>query len=125
MLTNITYQVEMENRIKFLAKNDALTTLPNYHSLHEHLNEIFERKEMSNFALFYIDLDNFHEVEYTLGHQISDEIMKHVANRIVRVIPTNSFLAKFRSETFALVLHDSSDKRVMTDIANEIIKTIG
>lgn len=124
MLTDISQQVELKEKLNFLAKHDALTSLPNYYSLHEKLDELITSDSSKKFALFFIDIDNFNDLNHSLGFQIADKVIKRVSNRLINVLPENSYLAKLDYDTFALIINDYENKEAIFQFAERILEVI-
>lgn len=124
LLTDISEQVNMEEQMLFLAKHDALTSLPNYHSFHTQLDHLLNNHIGTKFALYYIDIDNFYEINYSLGHKIGDKVIKQVASRLTNILPVNGYVAKLDNDTFAFILHDYKEKETVLNFAEKISKVI-
>jgi len=68
----------MQDRLNHMAYYDKLTNLPNRQFLLEHLSAITANKRQSDFAMFFIDLDNFKKVNDTEGHEAGDRLLVNV-----------------------------------------------
>ncbi len=73
-----------EDRLKYLAYYDPLTSLPNRRSFNEQLNRILKRSRRngSNAALMFIDLDNFKRINDSIGHARGDRLLVEIAKRL-------------------------------------------
>lgn len=104
--SNVTASKESEDRIAHLAHYDVLTGLPNRVTLMEAL----ERKVRAKLgpdefrALFWLDLDNFKWVNDTLGHPAGDDLLKLVADRIVKACEPNDLVARLGGDEFAIIV---------------------
>lgn len=124
MISDISKRMEMQETLEFLAKNDALTGLPNYHSLHEELDLLIKDKATDSFALLYIDLDDFDWIIDYLGHDIGEMVLKKIANRLISMGHENSYLAKIESDAFVFVVRHDEDKETVFQFAEDIIKKV-
>ncbi|MGQ4277683.1 diguanylate cyclase, partial [Pseudidiomarina sp. E22-M8] len=81
---DITAQKKLERDLKHQATHDTLTGLPNREALIEILTGAIARAERSGevSALLFLDLDGFKTINDTYGHQVGDEVLKTLANRI-------------------------------------------
>ncbi|MEM6708479.1 MAG: bifunctional diguanylate cyclase/phosphodiesterase [Pseudomonadota bacterium] len=105
LLRDLTEKLRSENRIKRLAYYDSLTGLLNRSSMSQRLNEqIHIRDEaFAPFALAYFDIDRFKYYNDSFGHDVGDEILKHVATQVASSIrfSTDSGLGDERDPDFA------------------------
>jgi diguanylate cyclase (GGDEF)-like protein len=98
---------ESKERFRQAAFNDALTNLPNRNSFIETLKFRLEKSRHSaehNFAVLFLDLDRFKTVNESLGHSTGDVLLKHVGERLKKLIGAEDTLARFGGDEFGLVL---------------------
>jgi diguanylate cyclase (GGDEF)-like protein len=101
---DITQRRQSESRIAHLARHDMLTGLPNRLLLREHLERaVGKLKTHSGFAVFCLDLDQFKQVNDTLGHSIGDELLKLVAMRLRDCIGDQDLVARLGGDEFAII----------------------
>jgi len=94
-----------EKQIAHMAHHDALTDLPNRVLLRQRLAESLAALEVGNqLAVFYLDLDNFKNVNDTFGHQFGDALLKCVADRLRERVDANVTVARFGGDEFAIIL---------------------
>ena len=102
---DITERRRAEKQIAHMAHHDALTDLPNRLLLRGRLAEaLTNRADGGRVAVFYLDLDNFKSVNDTLGHQIGDELLKCVAERLRGCVDETITVARVGGDEFALIL---------------------
>lgn len=95
---------EKEERNKKLAYVDYLTGLPNRTAFSEYLDYTMSNLKRGHIAsVMYIDVDNFKEVNDTLGHSYGDELLIDVAERLKQVIDKNDYLARFGGDEFIIL----------------------
>ncbi|MEM8615465.1 MAG: EAL domain-containing protein [Pseudomonadota bacterium] len=102
--SDITEAKNSEDRIAFMAHYDTLTGLPNRGQLTERITGLRGRGESEDYALVWMDLDNFKWVNDTLGHDSGDEILKAVADRLQSVQPEPLMAARISGDEFALLM---------------------
>ncbi len=103
---DLTEQKEAEEQISFLAYHDASTGLPNRYYLKEKLEFLVNRAEATDrpLALLFIDLDHFKVINDSLGHQVGDEILEIVIERLKKVMPESAFLTRFGGDEFIMIV---------------------
>lgn len=92
---------QAESRLRQLAYYDGLTGLPNRQLFIEHLDELMiaHRRDDRFLALLYMDLDNFKRINDSLGHNVGDNLLIAVANRLSSCMRTSKILARFGNES--------------------------
>jgi len=123
-LQNIIHALrESEEKIRYRANYDALTHLPNRSNFVEHLSEAISRSRRSSdqIALLFIDLDRFKTINDTLGHDIGDELIRQVANRIRKTIRETDLVSRLGGDEFTVLLSDMIDEIHASIIAKSIL----
>ncbi len=101
---DITERKRAERRIRYLARYDALTKIPN-RMLFQHLLQqgiARARRQGRGLALLYIDMDRFKEVNDTFGHASGDRALEVLTERLNRVLNSEAVLGRLAGDEFAL-----------------------
>ncbi len=109
-LADITLRKKSEEEIQRLAYYDHLTDLPNRRLLMERLHQAqvaSARRELGG-ALLFIDLDNFKNLNDTLGHDIGDMLLKQVATRLTACVREGDSVARLGGDEFVVLLTELS-----------------
>lgn len=103
---NITERRRAEKRIRYLARIDALTKLPNRMQFQHLLQRCIARARRSSrpLCLFYIDIDAFKEINDTFGHLAGDTTLETVAERLNMALPEDSIIGRLAGDEFAVIL---------------------
>jgi len=112
-IKDITYQRQTEDAMTKMAFFDALTQLENRTFFKRTVNELISSEPNGYFALLFLDLDGFKQVNDTLGHNIGDELLKVVAKRIQNTLRSNngeSHVCRFGGDEFVVLLKNSKEK---------------
>jgi diguanylate cyclase (GGDEF)-like protein/PAS domain S-box-containing protein len=101
---DVTERRRADEKIAHLAHYDALTDLPNRVLFRERIESELQRTgQGEQFALLYIDIDEFKGINDSLGHHIGDELLKTVAGRIRGCTGENDLIARLGGDEFAVV----------------------
>lgn len=122
---DITELTRSRNELAYIATHDALTGLPNRNILDERIVQAVARaKRMGNVgALMVLDLDRFKQVNDSLGHQIGDELLREVAQRLRRACRTEDTVLRFGGDEFVFILEDLKNSGNAGTIARHILDT--
>ncbi|MEI8393695.1 MAG: EAL domain-containing protein [Rhodospirillaceae bacterium] len=120
--TDITQRKIIEEKLKFHANYDALTTLPNRVLLHTKLDQELERARISKLkvAVYYIDLDRFKPVNDQLGHKAGDLLLKLVAKRMVNSLRLSDTVGRLGGDEFLAIAPDISEPEAAAYVAAKL-----
>jgi len=104
--SDVTLQREIESKVHHLAYYDALTDLPNRLLLCDRLEHVlaWSSRTQEYGALLFVDLDNFKNVNDTLGHHAGDALLKQVAQRMRLAVRDGDTVARFGGDEFVVTL---------------------
>ncbi len=107
----ITERKAHEAEMRHQATHDALTGLPNRNMLHEHLQRalLVARQKGALTAVAFVDLDQFKFINDSLGHQVGDELLKTVAQRLQACLREADMVARQGGDEFVLVLQNQTE----------------
>ncbi len=119
----IKERVHAQQDLAHLAKHDPLTSLPNRTYFYEQLQEAILRAEMEDdaIAILMVDLDNFKQINDTLGHPVGDRLLVDVSSRLNSIVNKSYFLSRFGGDEFVVILEGCSDNFIIDAYAKEII----
>jgi diguanylate cyclase (GGDEF)-like protein/PAS domain S-box-containing protein len=124
--SDITARKESTERITQLARHDILTNLSNRLCLTEELTSALDQMDRwkEPCAFLMIDLDRFKAVNDTLGHQIGDELLIMVADRLRTVCSANETVGRLGGDEFGVVVHNLPDPGYVDHLALSIIDAL-
>lgn len=109
-----------------LAQYDSLTGLPNRNLLKDRVTQIIAKstRRKSKFAVMFIDLDRFKQVNDTQGHASGDELLIQVSRRLVSSLRESDTVSRIGGDEFVLILDSVEDQKPIKIIADKIIKAM-
>lgn len=126
VFNDITDLWRKDEHIRHLAFHDALTDLPNRSLLMERLDReiAMSEREKRQLAILFLDLDGFKLVNDTLGHEVGDDVLKAVAQRIAALVRQTDTVARLGGDEFVVMLDNPGNRDELAYIANRIIAAI-
>jgi diguanylate cyclase (GGDEF)-like protein len=124
---DVTEKRRNEEQIVFMARHDALTSLPNRTLFQDHLEAAAAGlDEGVQFAVLCLDLDHFKEVNDTLGHAAGDELLRLVAGRLRHSVRDQDVVARLGGDEFAIIMENAiGSAAAPTALATRIVESIG
>ncbi|HAO26276.1 MAG TPA: hypothetical protein DCQ49_14560, partial [Methylophaga sp.] len=124
-IIDITSRREAELKLEWQAFHDGLTGLPNRLMFFEFLNKLVQnyRRNKREFTILFIDLNGFKEINDNYGHHVGDEILKHTATQLSRILRETDTVARLGGDEFAVLLPETSPSQAQRVITS-IIETI-
>lgn len=127
-LQDITERKLRERELRQIAYNDPLTGLPNRKSFYLQLDEIikkgYRRCGDMPWALMFLDLNKFKQVNDTLGHDVGDELLKAVAKRFQSCIRDSDRLYRLGGDEFTIIVMNCDDVVNVSTVARKIKKIL-
>jgi diguanylate cyclase (GGDEF)-like protein len=127
-LQDITERRKKDAELRFVAYHDSLTGLPNRKSFYMRLDDLLQhssrRRSDRSWALMFLDLDKFKQINDTLGHETGDWLLKSVADRLKGCLRETDHLFRLGGDEFTIILtnlgRDIDVARVTRKILNSI-----
>ncbi|PHS25586.1 MAG: hypothetical protein COA83_05280 [Methylophaga sp.] len=106
VFADITERKAVDEAVKRLSYYDELTNLPNRRLFKNKLEQEIKRadKKQYKFAVLFLDIDNFKEVNDTLGHEYGDDILKETATRLNDCLRHSDFIARMGGDEFTICI---------------------
>jgi diguanylate cyclase (GGDEF)-like protein/PAS domain S-box-containing protein len=123
---DITEKKRAAEKIAMLARTDSLTGLANRATFLDRLGLEFARARRSGtqFAVLYLDLDHFKDINDTLGHPVGDQLLRAVGGRLKDCLRETDMVARFGGDEFAVLQVDIADTAASEALANKIGEVI-
>ncbi len=127
IVEDVTERRSAEQRIDRMARFDTLTGLPNRNHLHEQLERLLPAADEDQpLAILFVDLDEFKQVNDTLGHPSGDQLLCTVADRLRATVSKGDLIARFGGDEFVVLQRlEGRSVRDAEDLAQRILKALG
>lgn len=114
-INNSLDSLEYIAKIKDMAHNDFLTGLSNRHSFFEEMNQYYKmaKEKSESFALAMVDVDNFKNINDSLGHDVGDMVLVELAKVLKNNLKGSDIVARFGGEEFCIVLKNIEQKKAL------------
>ncbi|HZE52959.1 MAG TPA: EAL domain-containing protein [Bradyrhizobium sp.] len=125
VVEDVTDRRRADEKIAHLAHYDALTDLPNRVLFREQVERELKRtKRDEQFALLYIDIDEFKGINDSLGHHVGDELLKVVATRLRSCIRESDLVARLGGDEFAVIQTNAGNVADVVEFVTRIHEAI-
>lgn len=126
VFNDITDLWHKDEYLKHLAFHDALTNLPNRSLLMERLDQQIAAGEREQFgmALMFLDLDGFKFVNDSFGHNVGDDLLKAVAQRLLAEVRQSDIVARLGGDEFVIQLRNPANTDEVVHIAKRIVAIV-
>ncbi len=118
-----TQMAATQARMELMATHDALTGLPNRSLVRDRFEQAaaIARRAGHGVAMLYLDLDNFKNVNDTLGHSSGDTLLRQVSDRLSALLRTADTVARLGGDEFLLLVPEVTDADSVGDIADKVV----
>lgn len=123
----ITQRRSLESQLKYDATHDNLTGLYNRTWLWTKLAQAIEQTKADEnylFALLFVDLDRFKDINDSLGHSVGDHLLIAVGKRLSDLFSQNSTIARFGGDEFVVLLYGLTNLQEMTQVVQRLCDTL-
>ncbi len=109
-----------------LSTKDSLSGLDNRLNLIEKTKWLIAKDKRSHekFALLFLDLDDFKNINDSLGHEFGDKILQHISKRLLKSVRENDIVARFGGDEFVVVLPDIEHHNTILEVVQRIMQEV-
>ena len=124
VFTDITQIMESQTELRFLAHHDPVTLLPNRLLFNDRFDQAVRRalRDLRQLAVLFIDLNQMRDLNDTLGHVVSNNLMAEIARHMIASIRETDTLARLSGDEFILLIEDIDGPRSASQTADKLLK---
>jgi diguanylate cyclase (GGDEF)-like protein len=125
-LAGVIQRKRAEEQLERLAHSDSLTGLPNRPLFYDRLEQVLvlARRHKQKFAVLFLDLDRFKEINDTLGHDMGDVLLEETANRLLGCVREADTAARMGGDEFTIILTDVNLPESVDIVAKKVLETL-
>lgn len=115
--TDIEERKKFEEKIKYMAYYDRLTNLPNRFMFEQEVSRYIDDMN-NNFVIAYMDIDNFKNINDSIGHQAGDVFLVYFAQTIIKHVDDSAFVARLGGDEFAILYKYEAKEEIMEKVSS-------
>ncbi len=125
IFAEISSQQHLQRQLHQLAYYDALTGLPNRQLFYDRIGQAIVRakRDGSGFAILFIDLDRFKDINDSLGHSFGDKLLQAAACRIKDVVRETDTVSRLGGDEFTILLSETGSEHDVAAIASNLVQS--
>jgi diguanylate cyclase (GGDEF)-like protein/PAS domain S-box-containing protein len=126
-LNDISARKDAERQLSWQAFHDALTGLPNRVLFRDRVSHALTRAERAGppLAVMFLDLDRFKWINDSFGHQVGDELLRQVGERLLECLRDSDTCARLGGDEFAVLIEDAGDYAALVRVAERMLQAVG
>lgn len=126
LFEDISKRKVVEEKLYTMANYDSLTSLANRNLFNIYLKDEIAKshRQKRSFAIMFVDLDRFKQVNDSLGHDAGDEVLRQVALRMKNVLRESDIVARLSGDEFTIIIGDVSDTEGLVTVANNLLNEL-
>ena len=123
---DISDRIQIQERLQHMAHHDALTDLPNRNLFLDRLQQSLNRARWHDrlVAVMFMDLDRFKIINDTLGHNVGDQLLLQLSQRLAKTVRDGDTIARFGGDEFAILLDDINSESHISSLAEKLLDTL-
>lgn len=124
--SEVNQRKQLEEKMKYMANHDDLTGLANRVLLKDRINTAieFHQRQSLQMAVLFLDLDGFKIVNDTYGHDVGDELLVLVAERLQSCVRTSDTVVRFGGDEFVLLLTGLHHSNEVSFVADKVLQKL-
>jgi diguanylate cyclase (GGDEF)-like protein/PAS domain S-box-containing protein len=126
VFSNVSHLIQQRHKLERIANHDALTGLPNRLLLADRMELAIAHAERTHgfLAVCYLDLDGFKPVNDRLGHAAGDQLLREIAQRLLKIMRGNDTVARLGGDEFVILFGDLKKPEDCTELLDRLLQEI-
>jgi len=126
IISDLSQRKEAEEKLRYLANYDRLTGLANRNLFRDRLHAAIlrAREQNTGVAVLYIDMDRFRTINDSLGHELGDELLKKIGERLINAAVSADTLARIGSDEFTVIVDQQVNRGNLESYCERIIEEL-
>lgn len=123
---NVAYALALESQAEYLALHDPLTGPPNRHLLEDRVRQALAtwRRRGVGFALLFLDLDKFKEINDNYGHAAGDYLLCELSSRLAEAVRESDTVARYGGDEFIVLISGVADDEDVVTVSGKILNSV-
>ncbi len=113
-----------KEELNSLAFNDKITGLPNKYFVEKEISYAITNLPSNEVVLIYMDIDNFRNINDTLGHSAGDQLLKYMAEMLQSLIKAPNTIARVSGDEFLVICYENSDKEFIINMVEKVVNKL-
>lgn len=124
--SDITERKKFQEHLEYLSYHDSLTGIPNRRLFKERLEQTLKEanRYQRKLAIMYMDMDNFKQINDSLGHDVGDKLLKQFSNRVESHLRESDTFARLGGDEFTILLSEIREEQEAIIIAKRIFSSL-
>lgn len=121
--SRVQQQQLAEDKLRYQATHDGLTGLPNRELVGSRIDEALTKARScgGSLAVMFLDLDQFKNVNDSVGHPMGDQLLQDVAERLTSLVPTEATVARLGGDEFLILLPELPGPELLSKVAEGVV----
>ncbi|WP_077340709.1 EAL domain-containing protein [Pseudocolwellia agarivorans] len=124
--SQLSQRQSIEDELRYLAHYDSLTDLPNRRMFNDRLNQCLKasKRNKYNFAIVFIDVDDFKNINDTLGHKVGDEVLISFAKGLTLPLRNIDTVARLGGDEFIVLLEQCGTRKEVAAVTERLFEEV-
>ncbi|MGL6167874.1 MAG: sensor domain-containing diguanylate cyclase [Fusobacteriaceae bacterium] len=124
IIMDITYRENTLKYIQHLSETDTLSNLLNRRALETKITAMIKSSNTFSQTMILIDLDNFKEINDSMGHLVGDEVISHFGKKLKNIFTKDEIVGRLGGDEFLIYIHNTKSENCIRNLIKRLLKEI-